>query len=442
MKKIFFLILLLGALGQVVAQTGFLVANGTHVNLNNGVALLLDQMDFEMNGTFSDGNNSTVKFSGHSNRGIYAIAPVSFYNLEINKSSGAKILLQEDILVENELTLSQGQLDLNGFVLGLEGGQIIGEDATNYISGNAGGYIEIIQVLDNPDQVNPGNIGVQITSIENMGSTTIRRGHEEQSSNDGGSSILRYFDISPTNNTGLNATFRMYYNQNELNGIPESELESWRSTDDGNTWTLIEGSILNTNNNWVQLSGVDAFSRWTLASETTNPLPVELIDFSGEALDDFNTLSWQTLSEHNADYFELQRLDNNLWTPLGRVAATGFSNSIQAYSFSDVAPGYEEYYRLKMVDLDGTIDFSKIINVKRRGELNTLFTIFPNPANDYISITGADLETVTIYDPTGKFIKSFGEDFDALNISDLSSGVYWLELKFGQQFILKRLTKI
>ena len=95
-----------------------------------------------------------------------------------------------------------------------------------------------------------------------MGSTLISRAHTAQTDN----SITRYYDISPTTNSGLNATLNFYYDESELNGVVESELTLYKSTDNGSIWT-IEGGIVDTDNNKVTLSGIDGFSRWTLARD-------------------------------------------------------------------------------------------------------------------------------------------------------------------------------
>ena len=151
-------------------------------------------------------------------------------------------------------------------------GAVNGESETSRLIGFAGGYIQIINTLNAPSSANPGNLGAIITSPQNLGSTTIRRGEQSQANGGGaGSSILRYYDISPATNSGLNATLRFSYFNAELNGLDENTLVLWRSPDNI-SWSNQGFTTRNTITNYVEKTGIDAFSRWTL-SATSNPLP-------------------------------------------------------------------------------------------------------------------------------------------------------------------------
>ncbi len=444
MKNILLIITAIFCFGSLVAQTGLKIGFGTQVNLSGSINLVLNDMDLDNEGSIGQSGTPSVTFSGSTNRGIYSFDDIEFYNLVINKSAGGKLELDTDILVENNIEMTQGIFDIKGFLVTLDGGQIIGENGTNYITGTSG-RIEFIAILNAPDQANPGNLGIEITSVSNLGQTVIRRGHEEQTSNDGGNSILRYFDVNPVNNSGLNAIFRIYYNDVELNGITEGELEPWRSTDNGNTWELQEGSLLNTTNNWVQLSGVDAFSRWTLASAFTSPLPLELSSFKGRAIDHYNLLEWETLSENNVDYFEIQKLEKEAWEAIDQIEAAHFTTITQTYSFKDFDIKALEYYRLRMIDYDGKEEFSEIISIEQESSVDDLFIVYPNPAHDYLSIEFDEnlvLDEILIYDYSGKQIRSIKSESEKINIEDLPSGIYYLEARFAQQFYMKKITKL
>jgi hypothetical protein len=97
-----------------------------------------------------------------------------------------------------------------------------------------------------------------------MGSTVIARGHAVQGGA-GGGSIKRYFDITPTTNTGLNATLVFKYDDTELSGATESDLVLFKSTDSGASWASAGGSV-NATANTITLSGVNDLSRWTAAT--------------------------------------------------------------------------------------------------------------------------------------------------------------------------------
>ena len=113
--------------------------------------------------------------------------------------------------------------------------------------------------------VNVAGLGAKLTTDSALGEITICRGHAKQIGDSGQTSILRYYDITPTTNTGLDATLVFNYDDSELNGITEADLQLYRSVDSGTSW-IPRGGTLDTGANTLTLSGIDAFSRWTAAA--------------------------------------------------------------------------------------------------------------------------------------------------------------------------------
>lgn len=145
-------------------------------------------------------------------------------------------------------------------------------DEGSYRVTGTSGTITTTRSLSNISAQNVGGMGAAITTSANMGSTTITRGFAAQTQGSG-SSILRYFDITPTTNTGLNATLVFNYNDNELNSLTEANLRLYKSTNLGTTWTDM-GGTLSTSANTITLTGQDGFSRWTAGDagmSCTNP---------------------------------------------------------------------------------------------------------------------------------------------------------------------------
>jgi hypothetical protein len=83
-------------------------------------------------------------------------------------------------------------------------------------------------------------------------------------------SIKRYFDIAPANNSGLDATVVFHYDESELNGISESNLDMFSSFDDGTSWFHLVGPRDEAANT-VTSSGIDALSKLTLAGAEASP---------------------------------------------------------------------------------------------------------------------------------------------------------------------------
>ncbi len=102
--------------------------------------------------------------------------------------------------------------------------------------------------------LNVGGMGAILTESSNLGSTVIRRAHTVQTGLNGGTSIKRYYDITPTNNSGLNATLVFKYDDSELNGKPEPTLKLFSSTNSGTNWLYMGGTV-NIATNEITLPG-------------------------------------------------------------------------------------------------------------------------------------------------------------------------------------------
>lgn len=84
-------------------------------------------------------------------------------------------------------------------------------------------------------------------------------------------------------------------------------------------------------------------------------LPVELLYFEGVPYPTFNKIVWSTASEHNSDYFQIERsIDGENWKTVGTKPASGNSTIVINYSYLDSFDDLSiHYYILKQVDYDG-----------------------------------------------------------------------------------------
>ncbi|HEY1038492.1 MAG TPA: hypothetical protein VGF30_03760, partial [Bacteroidia bacterium] len=92
-------------------------------------------------------------------------------------------------------------------------------------------------------------------------------------------------------------------------------------------------------------------------------LPIQLVYFTAEGLKNHTVqLKWQTASETNNNYFELQRSTDDLnFTDIARIDGAGNSNTLINYKYIDENPIQgNNYYRLKQVDFDGNFHYSPI----------------------------------------------------------------------------------
>jgi hypothetical protein len=110
------------------------------------------------------------------------------------------------------------------------------------------------------------------------------------------------------------------------------------------------------------------------------PLPVELLDFTGGLNEEGVLLEWSTASEFNSDYFALYKSnDGTSWNLLDQINAAGYSTSLIPYKYLDTDPLYNySYYMLEQVDMDGSIESFDPICIFRN----------PKPDLDFYNIMG------------------------------------------------------
>ncbi|MEP6674300.1 MAG: endonuclease [Ferruginibacter sp.] len=169
-------------------------------------------------------------------------------------------------------------------------------------------------------------------------------------------------------------------------------------------------------------------------------IPVTLIDFKATKTSNAIMLQWYATRETNFKQYIIERSINGInYTAIGTVAGQNLAN----YSFSDdKLPDVQTiYYRLKLIDIDESFNYSKIVSVR----LNKLFdaTVYPNPAKDLVTLklqsAPAANGTMIISDITGRTVKqqrtSGGQSSIETDIRYLPSGRYFIKLVTGQQVI-------
>ena len=190
---------------------------------------------------------------------------------------------------------------------------------------------------------------------------------------------------------------------------------------------------INGSSGWSNNINLEGFTYFTYTDMTNVSLPVELSYFKGQRIDNSIQLNWETLSEINSDYFELERQDilTNQFNTLGRITSAGNSTSNIQYQFMDSNPNSGlNYYRLKQFDQDGSAKYSNTIAVFYQDQKTK---IYPSITRDIIYLESVkNLAQVSIYDTNGQKIKeinSIESTITQINVKDLISGVYLLVLK-------------
>jgi hypothetical protein len=162
------------------------------------------------------------------------------------------------------------------------------------------------------------------------------------------------------------------------------------------------------------------------------PFPITLTNFSGYNDKVVNRLQWTTETELNADKFVVERsIGNQFFEVIGEVSATGNSTSTQNYAFNDrTFAANTNYYRLKMLDKDGTFSYSKTIEIATN-KLNV--SIYPNPAQNEVFISGSfpTNAKVSISNLLGQEVLRENLDINrqtAVSLQDISKGIYMLNI--------------
>lgn len=132
------------------------------------------------------------------------------------------------------------------------------------------------------------------------------------------------------------------------------------------------------------------FEQAQQAALTVSPLPVKLTSFGAQNASAGALLNWATASELNSASFEVQRsLDGAGFATVGSVAAAGTSATLRSYQYLDAAaPAGTSYYRLRQVDLDGTVAYSPVVALARpaAGSVAAKPLAFPVPFTDALSV--------------------------------------------------------
>lgn len=165
-------------------------------------------------------------------------------------------------------------------------------------------------------------------------------------------------------------------------------------------------------------------------------LPVKLSSFTSTIQNQAALLNWATASEVNFDYFSVERRENDAdFKEIGKVLAKG-NNSIYSFSDKNISFG-TAYYRLKMVDKDGTIAYSDVTSTKFLSNGGS-FSIYPNPVNNdgVLNVqfnktsSSANLKVVDMVGRTLKTIElQKGLSQTSFNVNDLNKGQYILLLE-------------
>ncbi|MCU0320921.1 MAG: T9SS type A sorting domain-containing protein [Chitinophagaceae bacterium] len=191
------------------------------------------------------------------------------------------------------------------------------------------------------------------------------------------------------------------------------------------------------------------FGRWNtwwarVPAQTSGltPLPVHLVSINGKVVNNsYVNLTWETSTEVNTKEFVILKSNNGglTFTTVGTVKAKGTDNKGSVYSFNDENPFFgNSYYRLKMIDKDGSTQFSRSIPITIQQKNLVISQVYPNPAKDFVYVSIylplEDKLSFQITDISGKNISNYTSNFGKgyttveLPLKNVASGNYQITI--------------
>jgi len=173
-----------------------------------------------------------------------------------------------------------------------------------------------------------------------------------------------------------------------------------------------------------------------------DPVPLKLISFSAVPQNN-NTvyLHWNTANEINSKHFVVERGTDGLYfNSLSTVPAKGKAYNNYNAVLADANAGIV-FYRLKIVDTDGSFVYSPIIKIDKRKNTSGI-DLLSNPVKDFIiiNITDKALHNTQagIINMQGAVVKNFilKEGNQVVDISHLPKGIYNLRTISGNQKVV------
>jgi Concanavalin A-like lectin/glucanases superfamily/Putative metal-binding motif len=266
-----YLVFLFLFLSVITYGQGIKIGSASHFIVNGNPTVEIRNGSFINNGNFNCGNGRFY-FTGDTGTAYMKIAgtnAITFYDLEIRKALN-DIFLQRNINVLNNIKFNKGNILLNKFTIDLAGtGLLINENNLSRIAEfdtiySSVGKVIATALLSNPSAANPGNLGLYITSIENLGNTIVMRGHVRvlDSPYDG---IYRFYDITPDFNNNLEATIKFSYFDGEDKDHYETINQIFDSLNASQPWQLRGYDVRDITDNFIEVDSINSLGRITLA---------------------------------------------------------------------------------------------------------------------------------------------------------------------------------
>ena len=327
---------------------------------------------------------------------------------------------------------------------------VLNTNKTEYIPGTGNHYF-----------YNGANIISGLTAVSaNLGCVTsnvFEAGNTWQVFNSGFRS-QKVIDITPTTNSGATYTVSLYYTAAELTGqtpallkIAKTNAATMATADGTNTVIAASTTVTPYGTGYIFSATFTGFSKFFLVNAGV-ALPVTLVSFSGTLNTQNNAaLQWKISNEINLRSYEIERSYDGLqFTSAGIVSATAGGSLVKDYTFTDpVTAKSVNYYRLKMIDIDGRVKYSDVIILKNNRDVDFV-QLLKNPVQNSIplSINNKRKERITteLYSTTGQLISKWdiGSADGTVQLpftNNIAPGIYTLRIIMGNKTVTLKISK-
>lgn len=428
-------------------------------------AIEMDNQSFFM----LDGTSASQSIPGDKSPGSVKDS-INITNIILNKPAGTDLIVSDNLTLKNNLDLQSGVLKMavSKSITLIDGVEITGGNNNSYVDGeivkkgtfsgsefvfpvgDQGRYapLEISQNLDTEATFSveyfscpPPFGGAVQDGIHTFSNNEFWRFESSVPSGQQVDVSLHWTDAVTSGIQNPDSLIIVYENvsENEVQSLGQGALAG------ANTLTDSEGAVTNDFSCPPPFGSIDM----TFGSkDASNPLPVDLNYFKGNLQVNKIFLQWETESEVNFERFEIQKSeDARSFTKLMDVAARSGTGK-NLYQTCDEQPNFgPNYYRLKMIDVDGMFRFSEtlVINFEKVDD----WKVFPNPVHDEFSIIGTkseeQIQDVAIYNQAGQLVYSgninsfnFGGMINAESVNASLPGMYFMYVKVnGKDKVLK-----
>ncbi|MEM9327941.1 MAG: T9SS type A sorting domain-containing protein, partial [Bacteroidota bacterium] len=380
--------------------------------------------DISNSGTLT-ANTGSVRMAGSVDQYIRGASATTFHDLVVDKGSG-ELILDQDVIVDNDLTFAQGFVRLNGreLIIG-SSGQINGADMSRFFISDENSCLTqrgLGTGSRTGDILFP--IGTAVTSytpvtLNNMGTAddfcvfvcdqVFEEGTCSGTLIDMGV-VDKTWNVTPVNGLGLDVTLQLQWNGTD-EGAGFDRLDApFISRHSGTQWNArASGPLGGTDPYTLSTSGLSNFSPFAIGSGSSL-LPVEYSALRAYAAEDEVVLEWSTASEENNDRFLIERSSGqDDFVVIGEVQGAGDAQTTQDYLFRDEAPmpGLN-LYRLRQIDFDGGFELSRVLVVHFVPNTEGSILLYPNPALDRVTVDRSEVPTglveLHVVDMTGRLM--------------------------------------